>query len=81
MERNKVEVNKNGKNEQGQYPTLWTEQVSTLKDLLYGQEAELTFAEQKREIPENRKKDSLLLAFSRTQPFKPFNKHAYWVVF
>ena len=38
---------------------------------------EFTFAEQKREIPENRKKDSLLLAFSRTQPFKPFNKHAY----
>ena len=40
MERNEVEVNKNGKKEQGQYPTLLTEQVSTLKDGLYGQEAE-----------------------------------------
>ena len=28
------------KKEQGQYPTLLTEQVATLKDRLYGQEAE-----------------------------------------
>ena len=40
MEQNEVEVNKNGKKEQGQYPTLLTEEVSTLKDRLYGQEAE-----------------------------------------
>ena len=37
MDRDKVEVNKNGKKERGQYPAILTKQAWSIKDLLYGQ--------------------------------------------
>ena len=68
------------KKEQGQYPTLLTEQVSTLKDRLYGQEAEEENLPLRNKSRNPRKQETgfaVILAFSWTQPFKPFNKHAY----
>ena len=37
MDRDEVEVHKNAKKERGQYPAILTEQVWSVKDLLYGQ--------------------------------------------
>ena len=37
MDRDEVEVHKNAKKEQGQYPAILTEQAWSIKDLLYGQ--------------------------------------------
>ena len=43
---------KKAKKELGQYPTIWTEQAWSIKDLLYGQKPKnFAFAERKREIP------------------------------
>ena len=36
MDRDEVEVHKNAKKEQGQYPAILTEQAWSIKDLLYG---------------------------------------------
>ena len=36
MERDEVEVHKNAKREQGQYPVIWTELAWPIKDLLCG---------------------------------------------
>ena len=36
MDRDEVEVHKNAKREQGQYPTILTELAWSIKDLLYG---------------------------------------------
>ena len=36
MDRDEVEVHKLAKKERGQYPTILTEQTSSIKDLLYG---------------------------------------------
>ena len=36
MDRNEVEVHKFAKKERGQYPAIFTEQVWSIKDLLYG---------------------------------------------
>ena len=36
MDRDQVEVHKHAKKEQGQYPTILTEQAWSIKDLLYG---------------------------------------------
>ena len=36
MDRDEVEVHKNGKNERGQYPVILTEHAWSIKDLLYG---------------------------------------------
>ena len=36
MDRDKVEVHKLAKKEQGQYPAILTEQTWSIKDLLYG---------------------------------------------
>ena len=37
MDGDEVEVNKNAKKEQGQYPAILTKQAWSIKDLLYGQ--------------------------------------------
>ena len=37
MDQDKVEVHKNAKKEQGQYPAMLTEQAWSIKDLLYRQ--------------------------------------------
>ena len=36
MDRDKVEVHQPAKKEQGQYPAILTEQIWSIKDLLYG---------------------------------------------
>ena len=36
MDRDGIEVHKHTKKEQGQYPSMLTEQALSLKDLLYG---------------------------------------------
>ena len=54
MDRDEVEVTKNEKIEQGQYPAILTEQAWSIKDLLYGQKItpkNFAFAGTKREIP------------------------------
>ena len=54
MDRDEVEVNRNTKKEQGQYPAILTEQAWSIKDLLCGQKIipkNFTFAGTKGEIP------------------------------
>ena len=56
MDRDKVEVHKKAKKERArvQYPAIFTEQIFTIKDLLYGQKItpkNFVFAGTKRAIP------------------------------
>ena len=51
MDRDRVEVHKHAKNEQGQYSAILTEQAWSIKDLLYGKRT-LIFLRDTEGIPE-----------------------------
>ena len=59
------------KKEQGQYPTLLTEHVSTLKDRLYGQEAE------EENLPLRNKSGKSQKTGNRIRLFLPSSKGMY----
>ena len=44
MDRDEVEVHKNTKKERGQYPAILTEQVWSIKDLLYARKVTLSIS-------------------------------------
>ena len=62
MDRDEVEVNRNAKQEQGQYPAILTEQAWSIKDFLYAQSTtskNFAFAGAKREIPSGQDRPNL----------------------